>query len=422
MTPGSVFRRRGRLGVPRRRRLPPRDGQASTGRCSRASPPRRRPRPRSTRRSGSRRAARSSRGPRSGVGEYLEEWLEPSRGRLRATTIHGYRCRDSQHQAGPRSVPVAVADAVADRALLRRPARQRSASGGGALSAKSVRNVHVVLRKALADAERLGLVLRNAAAARPTANRTASGVRDMVVGRPASVPGVGGGPSTVRRCTCCWRRPGYATARCSGCAGRDVDFDGSQLAVSHTLTQCRRRAGDRARPRRLVAAATSTWIRRTVSVLREHRKRQQRGTARDRPGWDGPRSTSSSPTSSAEPVHPDVVSREFLRIVRSLDVPRIRLHDLRHTHATLALKAGVHPKVGVRAARPRDGRHHARPLLACRAVDRTRCCEYRRPPHLRSRGMNGTRAWPERSDRAPHRQGWMDVPAPGGRPAVILVV
>ena len=25
--------------------------------------------------------------------------------------------------------------------------------------------------------------------------------------------------------------------------------------------------------------------------------------------------------------------------------PKIRLHDLRHTHATLALQAGIHPKV-----------------------------------------------------------------------------
>ena len=26
-------------------------------------------------------------------------------------------------------------------------------------------------------------------------------------------------------------------------------------------------------------------------------------------------------------------------------LPEIRLHDLRHTHATLALQAGIHPKV-----------------------------------------------------------------------------
>jgi integrase len=35
----------------------------------------------------------------------------------------------------------------------------------------------------------------------------------------------------------------------------------------------------------------------------------------------------------------------FGRHVRHLGLPRIRLHDLRHTHATLALRAGVHPRV-----------------------------------------------------------------------------
>jgi len=28
-----------------------------------------------------------------------------------------------------------------------------------------------------------------------------------------------------------------------------------------------------------------------------------------------------------------------------MDLPRIRLHDLRHTHATIALNAGIPPKV-----------------------------------------------------------------------------
>jgi integrase len=31
--------------------------------------------------------------------------------------------------------------------------------------------------------------------------------------------------------------------------------------------------------------------------------------------------------------------------VRAAGLPPIRLHDLRHSHATLALLAGVHPKV-----------------------------------------------------------------------------
>lgn len=45
------------------------------------------------------------------------------------------------------------------------------------------------------------------------------------------------------------------------------------------------------------------------------------------------------------PVHPDRFSRLFDRIVRDAELPRIRLHDLRHSYATLALKAGVDPKV-----------------------------------------------------------------------------
>ena len=35
----------------------------------------------------------------------------------------------------------------------------------------------------------------------------------------------------------------------------------------------------------------------------------------------------------------------FQRLARRAGLPRIRLHELRHSHATLAFAAGVHPKV-----------------------------------------------------------------------------
>jgi integrase len=44
-------------------------------------------------------------------------------------------------------------------------------------------------------------------------------------------------------------------------------------------------------------------------------------------------------------VHPDIFSQIFDRKVEKLDVPVISLHDLRHTHATIMLKAGVPVKV-----------------------------------------------------------------------------
>jgi hypothetical protein len=45
------------------------------------------------------------------------------------------------------------------------------------------------------------------------------------------------------------------------------------------------------------------------------------------------------------PIHPQTFSRAFERAVANAGLRRIRLHDLRHTHATIAVKAGVPFKV-----------------------------------------------------------------------------
>ena len=44
-------------------------------------------------------------------------------------------------------------------------------------------------------------------------------------------------------------------------------------------------------------------------------------------------------------LHPDRFTRAFTAAARRAGVRPIRLHDLRHTWATLALQAGIHPKV-----------------------------------------------------------------------------
>ena len=46
----------------------------------------------------------------------------------------------------------------------------------------------------------------------------------------------------------------------------------------------------------------------------------------------------------SKPYRPDGVSHALLKIARRIGI-NIRLHDARHTHASLMLKAGVHPKV-----------------------------------------------------------------------------
>jgi integrase len=48
---------------------------------------------------------------------------------------------------------------------------------------------------------------------------------------------------------------------------------------------------------------------------------------------------------TGEHLHPQVMSRAIAQAINAAKLPEIRLHDLRHTHATLALQAGIHPKV-----------------------------------------------------------------------------
>jgi integrase len=45
------------------------------------------------------------------------------------------------------------------------------------------------------------------------------------------------------------------------------------------------------------------------------------------------------------PIHPQTFSQSFERHVDGAKLPKLSLHSLRQTHATLALRAGVHPKV-----------------------------------------------------------------------------
>jgi len=39
------------------------------------------------------------------------------------------------------------------------------------------------------------------------------------------------------------------------------------------------------------------------------------------------------------------VTQEFLKLISGSKLPRVRFHDLRHTHATILLSRGVHPKI-----------------------------------------------------------------------------
>lgn len=93
-----------------------------------------------------------------------------------------------------------------------------------------------------------------------------------------------------------------------------------------------------ARGRRTIALDMAS-----VRALREHRARQN-----EERNLAGPSYVDNDlvfARSDGTPIHPDVYSQSFRRVVRRLGLPYIRLHDLRHTHATMGLAAGIPVKV-----------------------------------------------------------------------------
>jgi integrase len=127
-----------------------------------------------------------------------------------------------------------------------------------------------------------------------------------------------------------------------GLSWDDVDLETAQFAVRRTLAAVDMDVAfsepKTQRSRRVVALDATT-----VAALRSWRRRQAEdklalGPAYNDQGFVFTRA-------DGRPFDPNDFSREFDRRIRRLGLPRIRLHDLRHTSATLALQAGIHPKV-----------------------------------------------------------------------------
>jgi integrase len=81
----------------------------------------------------------------------------------------------------------------------------------------------------------------------------------------------------------------------------------------------------------------------TIEVLREHyEKRKAEITNLGRQLTDADLVFCNM---DGTPIRPNTVTRVWSTLIAKSGLPIIRLHDLRHTHASLMLKQGVHPKI-----------------------------------------------------------------------------
>jgi integrase len=274
------------------------------------------------------------------VTAFLERWLEHTKSQVAPRSIerygeiaHEYLIPALGNVQLSKLQPLIISSAY-DKI------RSNRTKGRGDLSAQTILHCHRVLSAALRQAVRWRLLPYNPAAdvkppkieRRRVMTYSLTQTADLLEALRGSWMHV----PALLAVSCGLRRGEIAALRWGS-----IDLDRGRLAVVQSAEQTR--AGVRYKEPKSGQMRTVALSPAVVTELRAHRARQAEsllslGVRLDADGFVVAQADGSS-------YDPDSISKEWrLRIIKS-GLPRIRFHDLRHTHATHMLASGVHPKV-----------------------------------------------------------------------------
>ena len=294
------------------------------------------------------------------VSGWLEYWLATQVSQ-RASTLRGYRSHVRVYLT-PYLGRIPLADVTVGQVQAMFTALGRElGSGDGPGTAASLVRIRATLRTALNAALRLGLIATNPAcrvelppAPRPkavvwTAARIEEWRRSGV--RPAVAVWTAG--QTAQFLHAIQQHRLYAAyhlialrglrrGETAGLRWCDVDLDGGVATINQQLQQYDGRmvVGP---PKTARSVRTIALDRTTVAALRRHRQRQ--ALERMEVGESYQDSGYVFTGLHGDPLAPDRLTRTFRQLTVATGMPPIRLHDLRHGAATLALAAGVDLRV-----------------------------------------------------------------------------
>jgi integrase len=278
------------------------------------------------------------------VAAYLDRWLadyvQPS---LAPKTIVSYREVVRVHL-----VPsLGSLDLVALRpthiqSLYSRMLVSGRRDGRGGLSARSVLRYHQILHAALRQAVRWQLLIRNPADAvePPRASR-----RELQMVTPAQARAVmaAADETSIGPFVRLALLTGMRRGELLGLRWADVDLDGGALHVQQTAQRIVGQGIIFRQPKTRLSRRSIALSPDAVAVLRQHRRRQAEARLLAGSAY-GDRDLVFA-TGLGTPLEPGNLRRAWVRIAGAAGVPGLRIHDLRHAHATLMLAQGVHPKV-----------------------------------------------------------------------------
>jgi len=213
--------------------------------------------------------------------------------------------------------------------------------GGGGVSRRTVVLIHTVLQAALKQAVKWQLLSRNPADAVDVPRRQRSKVRtlnDEELARFLEPVSGHRDEHLIRMALYTGVRRGELLAL----KWEDVDLDAKVLRVRHGLVRAggeMHLSGPKTRKSRRQIALSDT----AVALLKEIRRSQTEQKLRLGPRYQDHGHVFCNPDGSL--IDPSSVTHRFTKLARAAGFLGLRFHDLRHTHASLLLMQGIHPKV-----------------------------------------------------------------------------
>lgn len=212
---------------------------------------------------------------------------------------------------------------------------------GTPLSPRSVQYAYTVLKMALSFAVGQGFIPRNPAAVLKRPQARASEMQSWTVAEAAAFLD----HVAEDRLYAAWLlflQRGPRRGEIAGLRWTDVDLDTGRLSIVHTRVLVNSKT-EKSEPKTSAGRRIVPVSSRLVAALRSHRRAQ----LEERMAWGEAWSDSGYVFTRQDgtPLHPEHLSTAFEGHVRRAGLRMIRLHDTRHTCATLALEAGEKTEV-----------------------------------------------------------------------------
>jgi integrase len=283
---------------------------------------------------------------KASVREYLtKEWLPAVKATIRPSTFNSYvqhvECHIAPHIGSLKLAKLTGSQVNALYAQLAETGRKDGKTG---LSPMTIHHVHSCLHKACRAAVRWGHISRNPLDAADPPRKKGESAREMHTWTKEQLKAFLTAMQH-ERLSPLWHTiamTGMRRGEAIGLRWSDVDLENGRLSVRRALVPTNREVvvsePKTVKGRRVIAVDPGT-----VEVLKGQAARQ----LEEQNEWDELWIESGLvfTAKNGAALDPESVTRYFRRAVKVSLLPSIRLHDLRHTHATLALQAGIHPKV-----------------------------------------------------------------------------